>query len=72
MIGEGLSGPALLVCYVSALLAAQQKPVVGLHVVGGMVRADGELGKARELLITLSLRSLQNVVPRARMNMSSR
>ena len=50
MIGEGLSGPALLVCYVSALLAAQQKPVVGLHLADGMVRADGELGKARELL----------------------
>ena len=34
MVGAGLSGSALSVCFVSPLLAAQQKPVVDLHVAG--------------------------------------
>src|SRR5918997_3163238 len=49
MVGAGLSGSALLVCSVSPLLAAQ-------------VRADGVLGKPRELLRTPLRRSSVRVV----------
>src|SRR3712207_5220220 len=47
MVGAGLSGSALLVCSVSPLLAAQ-------------VRADGVLGKPRQLLRSPFGRSSQN------------